>query len=230
MAPKYAKGYRRKSYRRRRYKKSSGFGGMSLSSAWKTAKWAANAAWKLKGLVNSEMLKLDTNEAGSTITTSGTYVQHLTAIAQGDSDVTRTGNSVFVRAVNIKGRSVYNATLGAVPSFIRIMLVIDTQQVGDTSPTINGVIDTTNGGYQAHMLNTTVGRYKVLYSKIFTNDSVQNTVKSFDINIPLRHHVRFNGTASTDIQKGGIYIMAISSEVTNGPKLIFNARVSYHDN
>lgn len=230
----YFKGKKRSYGRRRRYgrsrKASGGFGGMSVASAWKTAKWAAQQAWKLKGLVNSEMLKYDTNESGTTITSAGTYVSHLTSIAIGDTDTTRTGNSIYVRAVNIHGRVVYNATSGVTPTFLRLMVVIDSQQVGDTLPLISSVIDTTNGGYQAHMLNTTVGRFKVLYSKIITTDSVQNTVKPFEINLPMRHHVRYNGSAGTDIQKGGIYVLAISSEAINGPKLIWNARVSYHDN
>jgi len=224
---KYVKRGRRRFYRK---KASGGFGGMSVASAWKTAKWAAQQAWKLKGLVNSEMLKFDTNEAGSTVTSAGTYVSHLTAIAIGDTDNTRTGNSIYVRAVNLHGRVVYNATAGVTPTFLRLMIVIDSQQVGDTLPSIGHVIDTTVGGYQAHMLSTTVGRFKVLYSRIITNDSVQNTVKPFEINLPMRHHVRYNGSAGTDIQRGGIYVLAISSEAVNGPKLIWNARVSYHDN
>lgn len=227
----YRRSFRKRPYRR--VKRSYGRpkrGGFSLASAWKTAKWAANAAWKLKGLVNSEMLKFDTNEVGTIVTTSGTYQSHLTAIAIGDTDTTRTGNSIFVRAVNIKGRVVYNATAGVAPTFLRLMVVIDTQQVGDTLPSIGSVIDTASGGYQAHMLNTTVGRFKVLYSKILVNDSIQRTVVPFELNFPMRHHVRYNGSNSTDIQKGGIYVLAISSEATNGPKLIWNARVSYHDN
>lgn len=228
----YRRSFRKRPYRRvkRSYARRGGRGGFSLSSAWKTAKWAAKAAWKLKGLVNSEMLKYDTNEAGTTVTTSGAYVSHLTSIAVGDTDTTRTGNSIFVRAVNVNGRVVYNGTSGAVPTFLRFMIVIDTQQIGDTSPQIGTVIDSATAGYQAHMLNTTVGRFKVLYNNIFVTDSVQNTVRSFNINLPMRHHVRYNGTANTDVQRGGIYIMAISSEAVNGPKLIWNARVSYHDN
>lgn len=206
-----------------------GAGGMSLSSAWKTAKWAANAVWKIKGLVNSEMLKHDVQEAGTIITTAG-YYKPLTDVAVGDDDASRTGNSIYVRSVHIRGQLVYNGTAGATPGFCRLIVVIDTQQVGDTYPAISEVLDTATGGVNAHVLHTTAGRFKILYSRVFTTDNIDRTVVPILINLPMRHHARYNGTASTDIQRGGIYVHAISSEATNGPKLIYNARLSYHDN
>ena len=88
----------KRSYGRRRFKRRSyGSKGFNLSSAWKTAKWAAQQAWKLKGLVNSEMFKYDVNQSGTAITSAG-YASNLAGVAVGDTDVTRTGNSIFARS------------------------------------------------------------------------------------------------------------------------------------
>lgn len=221
---KYQRGYKRRSYRKKN--SSSGFGGMSLSSAWKTAKWAAQQAWKLKGLVNSEMLKLDILNTGTTISNAG-VVTHMSAIAQGDSDSSRHGNSVYCRSLNIKGFVRINAS--ATSTCYRIAVIIDTQQVGDTSPTFSDIYE--NSDVSSHLNNATVGRYKVIYNKVYTlvptNDSA---IRYFDINLPMRHHVRFNGSASSDVQKGGIYLVRVSNEATNVPTDNFESRLSYHDN
>lgn len=224
----YSRGYKRR-YKKRRYAKKG-------KSLWQTgmgyyskASWLAKQVWKLKGLVNSEMHKLDVNNAGGTVTTAA-YAAHLSAVAVGDTFDARTGNSIYARSLNIKGQVVYNGTAGATPTFLRLLVVQDTQQIGDTSPAISDVLSTASSGYNAHINAATAGRFKLLYSDIHATDSVQNTVKKFDINLPMRHHIRYNGTASTDIQKGGLYIMAISDQATNGPKLIFDSRLSFHDN
>ena len=176
------------------------------------------------------MFKYDTLESGTVITSAGTYSTHLTSIAIGDTDQTRTGNSIFVRSVNIRGQLIYNATAGVTPTLTRLMVVIDTQQVSDTGMFIGNVIDFSTNGVNAHVAKSTAGRFKILYSKVLVNDSIDRTVSQFNINLPMRHHVRYNGLNNTDIQKGGIYVLAGSDQATNGPTLKFDARVSYHDN
>lgn len=197
----------------------------SAADIAKTALWGVN---KLRGLVNSELYKWDVVETGAIITSSqSSYSARLAAIAQGDGDNARTGNSIFARSLNIRGQVIYNSA-GTSPEFLRVMVILDTQQVGDQTPNIMDVLE--NNGYNSHLLKSTVGRFKVLFSSIYEVDSVNNLSRSFNINLPMRHHIRYNGTAGTDMQKGGLYIMAISSEATNGPTFRFDSRLSYHDN
>lgn len=218
--------YKKKYGRRRRRRFARKRGGFSLSSAWKTAKWAAKTAWKLKGLVNSEMMKLDTSASGVSIPTTG-VVTHMTAVAQGDSDASRHGNSIYVRSLNIKGYVRMNAA--ATASVYRLAVIIDTQQVGDTSPSYSDIYESSD--VNSHLNNTTVGRYKVLKNIVFTLIVGQSDVKYFDINIPMRHHVRYNGANSSDVQKGGIYLVRVSNEgVGFTPSDSYEARLSYHDN
>lgn len=191
------------------------------------ARKAWQGVWKLKGLVNSEMLKFDVVESGTPLTTAGAYAVHLSPIAQGDGPSDRTGNSIFARSINIKGQLVFNSS-GATTQFARIAVVIDTQQVGDTSPAYTTLYNSAT--YNSHVNVATAGRFKILYSKVLEVDSVNNLSRPLNINIPMRHHIRFNGTASTDIQKGGIYILATGSEATNGPSIRYESRLSFHDN
>lgn len=197
-------------------------------SAIQIAKKAARGVWYLKGLVNSEKFKHDI-QASSNPAYSGT-LSSLVAINQGDGDGQRTGNSIFVRSVSMKGSVEWNSTQ-SVPQRLRMMLVIDKQQVGDTIPSPSDVLDTTGTSFAPYsMLNdTTVGRFTILKSRMY-NVSSEKPVVDFNWNINLRHHVRYNGTTSSDIQKGGLYLLLISDAATNGPTVFRFIRVSYHDN
>ena len=43
-------------------------------------------------------------------------------------------------------------------------------------------------------------------------------------------HIRYNGTADTDIQKGGLYILFISDQASDYPTCDYQTRLGYHDN
>jgi len=234
--------YKRKSFKRRtrRYAPrrpgdnwfNSGYKTVSKYTNWSAINTALQDIWKLKGLINSEKYKLDIADSGTVILNNGTYSQHLTAVAIGDGDNQRTGNSIYVRSVNIKGSCIFNTAGGAANQFMRLMLIEDTQQISDTVPTLATVLQTTGTGnsYNSHLNTATVGRFKILYNKVYELDSVKAPARNFEINLPMRHHVRYNGTASTDVQRGGLYLMAIADSTADGPTLIYQSRTSYHDN
>lgn len=217
---------RRRTYRRRRrnvpwYNKKY--------TPLQLAQKAISGVRYLSGLVNSEKFKHDMTSS-STITRTGTML-HLTNIAQGDGDGQRTGNSIFVRNVGIRFSILYN-TSGASAQRVRMMLVIDSQQVGDTLPSVSDVLDVagTASAPLSFLNDQTVGRFKVLKSRMYTVYADKNNIVS-QWNINLRHHVRYNGATATDIQKGGIYLLMVSSEDnTNPPAVERNIRVAYHDN
>lgn len=207
--------------RRRLGRRKAPYGGFIKSAAW-----AARQIWKLKGLVNSEMYKLDTAWATSAITQGST--SHRTGVAQGDGDGERTGNSIFVRAYNFKGIITRNSS-GASIQTVRISLIIDTQQVGDTNPSYTDIYESVSPF--AHLNSNTVGRYKVLWTQTYVLDSVQRPFALVNINLPMRHHVRFNGTSASDIQRGGIYMCFATDEPgVNQPSIAGEHRLSYHDN
>lgn len=194
----------------------------NIASLW-------SAIRSIKGKINSEMYKLDQSQTGVNLSTTGGVI-HCTAVAQGDGDGNRTGNSIFCRALNIKGVLQFNASSAVLSQAIRLIVVRDVQQVGDTSPTCSNLLESITT--YSHLNSDTVGRFKVLYNHVFTVDTQNGVMKPFQINLPLYSHARFNGTASTDIQKGGIYFMVLSNvaAASNPPTMDYEMRLSYHDN
>lgn len=196
-------------------------------SAMDAGRYALSQVWKLKGLVNSEMYKYDLVNNSLSPSTTGT-VTHLTGVSQGDGDGNRTGNSIFARSLNIKGYVQRNAA-GSSTQIIKIALVMDKQQVGDSAPTWSDIYEGTD--VNSHLNSDTVGRFSILYTRQLICDSVSSPVVRFDINKAMRHHVRFNGSNGTDIQKGGIYLVCVSTQSSaNFPAVSFDSRLSYHDN
>lgn len=188
----------------------------------------AKELWRLKGLVNSEMYKLDQAQTPFNLTAG--LVSGRCAVAIGDGDSDRTGNSIFVRAYNFKGVLTHNAT-GQNNQTVRISVVIDNQQIGDTVPAYTDIYES-NSPF-AHLNSNTVGRFKVIFSRTYIVNNYDNNAQLVNINLPMRHHVRYNGSATSDIQKGGIYICYSCDEVGAAgtfPTLAGEHRLSYHDN
>lgn len=220
---------KRRTFKRRTFKRRR-------STPWYNRKYSvaqmASKAIKgvnyIRGLVNSEMLKQDFSTSSALDIATG-VVTHLTAFAIGDDDFNRTGNSIYVRHIYSRGEIVMDSA--ATSTTVRLMLVQDTQQVGDTSPVVNDIIGGTDNSFKVYRpLNAdTVGRFSILYSRNFILNSQRPSVL-FNIRKTMRLHVRYNGTATTDIQRNGLYLVAFSNEATNTPDISSITRVSYHDN
>lgn len=219
-----------KRFRRfRRYPKRKG-----KSAPWYAKKYSvsqmAQKALKgvnyIRGLVNSEMYKLDTAVTG-TVPDSGS-VTHVTAIPQGDGEGNRSGNSVYVRSLNWKGQ-VFRTTSGNANQTMRIIVFCDNQQITDSSPGVTDLLQSAT--VYSHLNKNTVGRFSILANKVFMLSSTGDLGKQVNINIPLKHHVRYNGSATGDIARGGLYVLCISDQAsTNYPSIQSEVRVSYHDN
>ena len=204
-------------------------------TAWYNRKYStaqiARAAWRatkyIKGLVNSEMFH-------HTITVSSTVAQNqitqLNAIAQGDTAVTRTGNSILMRNLILNGYVEINPSVTG-DTRMMVALVLDKQQVSDTSPIISDIFQYDTNPVTLLNLNNS-GRFSILYRKQFSLSPASggSNVRQLKIFKNMRLHARFNGTASTDIQKNGLYLVVISSEATNTPSWSFQSRIGYHDN
>jgi len=214
---------RRTNYRRRpsSYKKKPWY--QKKYNAMEIATKAAKGVWYLKGLVNSEMMHVQ-GDSSTTCSNTGTIV-HLTPIAQNDTSSGRTGNSVFIR--NILTRFWFLKNDANDFTSCRVIFFVDTQQVGDTAPTVANVLESTS---TLSPLNTAnAGRFKVLKNYEFLLDTTRPSreLKYFS---NMRHHVRYNGTANTDIQKGGIYMLALTSDAANPAAFAYNYKLGYHDN
>lgn len=218
------------------YRKKRTFKRRRRPTQWYNKKYsvaqAASAALKgvnyIRGLVNSEMFKYDQSATSGTISNTGAII-NLVGLAQGDSEDQRTGNSIYVRHINASGMLAINAS--GVATSVRVMLVIDKQQLGDTTPSVADILEDTGTAVAPYSkLNAlTVGRFSVLSSRVYMLNADRPSVSWF-VKRSMRHHVRYNGPANTDIQRGGLYLVVISNEGTNTPSWTRNIRTSYHDN
>lgn len=224
----------RKYYRRRRYtrrRKTNVPWYRKKYSALQLAAKAASGVRYLKGLVNSELLKRDKTGQALAIDRDGMVIP-FTDISQGDNDGNRTGNSIFVRRVQFNFQAFAKTNTSQA---LRVIIFKDSQQIDDTPPTGNMVLDSAGTRYavQSGLNNATVGRFTILANRIiqFTPD---RPVISYKVGASMRHHVRYNGSGIIDIQKGGLYVLLI----TNGDPSVsgdlvdvnYWMRTSYHDN
>lgn len=219
--PYYNQRRRKQPYRKRYVKRAPATQQPTTGAA--IAKLASDV-WMLKGLVNSEMYHFDTSSTTS-VSNAGSVIP-LTNIAQGDDINVRTGNSIFVRSVYIIINLSQHAS--ATNTLYRYSLIQDTQQVSDADPAITDIYQTAVP--QSPLKIGNMGRFKVLASRFATlsiNGNQQEVIRKFK---KLRLHVRYNATASTDIQKNGLYLVQTADEATNTPTSVSYVRVSYHDN
>lgn len=194
------------------------------------ARYAYSGVKRLKRLVNVEQKKADTN-IGLTPTdakTDTTYVSHLTAIAQGDTDQTRSGNSIKPLSLYVQGFVSKHAS--ATATTVRMLIVRDKMQTADSIPGTGTIIDS-DAGYQinAPLNNETVGRFDILKDVKILVDS-QTPKRLFKYFITLDGHIRYNGATSGDIQKNGLFCCLVSDEATNTPTVAYTSRLTFADN
>lgn len=178
----------------------------------------------IRGLVNSEMFHHDRNETALAISSTGS-VANLVGIAQGDGDGMRTGNSMLLRTHLLRIRFTRNAA--ATTTIIRYLIVQDTQQVSDTSPTVTDILESAD--VDSGLKLGTSGRFKVLVSKtvaLYADKPIYHYEKYKSLYL----HVRYNGSLATDIQKNGIFLLTLSDQAVNTPTMDLMSRIGYHDN
>lgn len=221
--------YRRRPTRRGRGRRRRPAASRYMSTAAKVATMALTAyrgVNYLKGLVNAEK-KFFTVNLSATVSDTGA-VSPLTEIAQGDTAITRDGNSIFARMLS--GTIVLTrSTSGNAVQTIRVCIFQDNQQVADSTPTYTQLFATSSP--ISSLAYPQMGRFKVLWSRIVHLDQTNNLGSVHKVVLPLKHHIRYNGTASTDIQKGGLYLAYCSDQTTeNYPGVAAYLRTSYYDN
>lgn len=175
-------------------------------------------------------------------------VNHLTQVAAGSDFNQRTGDSIRIHRIAGHFRvATGSGSLGAKPTgeeFISASIVVDGQQVGDTSPAASTVFaDVTPPSV---LLNEAIShrRFKILgTSPLFeaariaplsvpvAADSNQAPTQSpvWYYDLPCNLRVAFNGTATSDIEKNGIYMICRSSLTADTVDADGRCRLYYTD-
>lgn len=179
---------------------------------------------RIRKLINVERKVSDTVSTTAMSTTP--VVLSLNQILQGDGPEQREGNSIKPQSLLVSASSHPSASAGSTEC--RLLIVRDLQQVADTSPALLDVLDSVDIISMRNEANR--GRFNILFdSKWSTNNTAMDT-KVISTSMPMHGHIRFNGSAITDIQKNGLYVMYFSNHASLVPTMDFKARLYYTDN
>lgn len=141
-------------------------------------------------------------------------LHHLTAIADGAAINQRTGRRITPSALSMRF-AWQRLTNTDNPITCTIMVVRDTQQVGDTSPAASDILaNVGTGAAGLGILNKqNTPRFQVLMRRTFQLADVQSGVNAYLIDEYVRLapiNVGYNGSGSGDIERNGLYMLMIS--------------------
>lgn len=171
----------------------------------------------------AELKHNSANAISFTIPTTG-QIGLLSNPIQGDREVDRTGNEIEAIYMNMKYHVLWDTA--GVGGIMTIWLIKDIQQIADSTPVIADVLETTVISALPNWNNRK--RFKILDKKTFYQDTSKAEVMS-EFTQKLNCKIQFNGTALTDIQKNGIYFIAVSNETVNVPSVRITKRLVYTD-
>lgn len=206
-------------------------------NALQVAKQAYNMAQTIAGIVNSEKKYTDKTIAINTDTTAA--IQCLTNQAQGDTNITRNGNTIALKSLHIEGAIAFDATQKT--EMIRIMVIRDNDNLGGTAPTATDILE---GATTIALRNkNTPKRFTVLFDKLYCcNDSQLckrfSYYKKFKMlkdrkgNPTVSQKCYYDGTADTDYTRGHIFLLQLGTVATASTVSSFNAfsRIRFYDN
>lgn len=206
--------------------------------AMNTAFTALKLAQKVHRQINSEVFAHKIQLSSQASDTTGT-VTSLCAISQGDTDGTRTGNSIKLARLSgwivVKSRDACTET-----TLVRIVILRGKHE-RNTAPAWSTTYDAAVSGVTlvgSQKLRDRRFDTKVLYDRIIRLESTVDTAgvnpstKMFKINIKLYGHVNYDG-ANTTAESGGIYLFQCSNQDTGAskdPTISTNLTLSYYDN
>lgn len=183
---------------------------------------------------------IDISLANANIPTTGA-VTPITAIGQGDTQSTRTGNTINVTDIAIRAAFTPGADI-PVTGFARFAIVCDKEQIADTQPAVSDVFSTTVSlelGLPALPNLDNLERFRVLHlSKIYdfrrmqldtdTTTTAPTHNSYFEWNWKGNIKVSFNGAATSDFEKNNLYFLTLltGNDIVD---LVGVARVGYTD-
>lgn len=229
------RGSGKRPYRRSRAGPSGGFISDATAAVRAVQRLQPYALMAFKGaasLVNAEFKHADVSTSSTVSTTP--VLSFLTGIAQGDSNITRDGNSVKIMGLWGDVRISMNAS--ATQTSTRTLIVCDTRNQGAT-PTASDIFDTSNTSGQGLVnIDTEPNRFVILFDRYDTQVLASETRLihfRFDVTDAVRNmHLLWSGTGATVTSAKGpvIYLVQMSSEATNTPTYHLDTRLLFVDN
>lgn len=180
--------------------------------------------------------------------TVGSVAGQLT-IAAGTDLFDRISDRIRIKAIRLQTRvDTSTASLGTNPTngeFTRFLLVQDTQQVSDTVPSAGVIVRSTSTPQFPEPSLDNNGRFKWLWvSPLIHHSRIADSKAVAALTTPMTPSqspcsyftktrcdipVIFNGTASTDIQKNGLYVVCLTNLAADTLDADANIRVDFID-
>lgn len=173
---------------------------------------------------------VDLNAIVAATVSTGWAGAHLTSISQGDDESNRTGNEVYINALELRGSIKY--TSGIAPdktSRVRMIVVRIKNALAGAPPGYAAFVS--NASVDAFYERSTAGTYQVLMDRVFTIAGVNYEVGSdrhLQFKIPVRAKTTFTGTTSGDYDAGSIWVYYIGDGwTTYAPVMNLTCRTSF---
>lgn len=221
--------------RRNKFKKTYPIVNYGLNQVKRAVPRLENHVRLLKEVVNTEFKYLDTDQTATfNITPSAISSKFLlNGLQHGDIAVTRNGESIRIKSIEINYSLLFNATANY--SHVRVLVVVD-KQANAAAPALSDVLA------QGGTLSTNIYSPRNLYNKkrffslhdqtYVLNQDAQPMVHNRYYRKMDMHTVYNGGDAGTiaDITSNSIYVFIFSDESTNYPAGNLYGRIRFVDN
>jgi len=213
-------------------------------TAVNVASKALSVAKGVASMINPEKKWFDTKAAATGVTTTAA-INCVTAIGQGDTSVTRDGDSI--KAVSLALHADLNwSAYTAKDARVRIMIIRDLIQCGGTAPVIGKILYNVTNAQELmqSFMNMNYGkRIQILYDRVFTqNDNKDDnhiqwyykfapTTKQVDkMSKKANPHITWLDGTATDYDFGHVFLVAVGDQTENPPTLSYITRLRFYDN
>lgn len=176
-------------------------------------------------LLNVEVKHFETSDSGNFTAIGSTPAPILlSSIAQGDSSVSRDGNSVKSIALEMRTTVNYNATAN---QNIRV-LIVKSKFGENIQPEYTDILNNTANIQAFRNVDQSKG-YKVLYDKILPmNDQIKQRV--LKCHLKLSHHMKWDGSNGTDHTYGMLWAFLVTDNGTYPCDYNLYTRLRFVDN
>lgn len=239
-------GYQPRFYKKARYSTTSAVAARNRYTTKGPSK-AGTLLQQVKSLqrvvkqLQPELKSADVSITSSNIDATNGAVVHMSAIGQGDGQTNRTGNCITVRKIDVglavSRNSVYTPN-GPGNTRFRWAVVVDKEQIADTAPVALSVFEFPSTVTVDFPQSANLERFRFLYVSpcIDLQQMAFNSVTAVpQISNCFKYHwsgeikVGYNGSATTDIEKNGIYIVYITEGTNSELDVTGYSRIQFTD-
>jgi len=198
----------------------------------------ARAIAPVVAAINTEHKYFDSTAAGTAYNpgTNDALISLSSGIAQGTTDITRIGNSILMRDVQLKFYCDFAATAGIARHNTRMIMFIWKENIQDNPPTVAKILELPTNFYSS--INRDYSdQLAVLHDSIYTHQAPysagMNAGPQFEkFYNKLDFHARFDGATAADATVNHVYLLIMGTSIvsTNASNYNLYSRINYTDN